>query len=104
VFNLTEFVEKPDAEYARCSLRVEGLPEDHFLTLFGLYVLTPRVFELIEEHIRHNIRERGEFQLTSCLDELRKEEGFSGVLIQGRRYDIGLPEAYRQTLIDYRNA
>jgi UTP-glucose-1-phosphate uridylyltransferase/mevalonate kinase len=104
VFNLTEFVEKPDAEYARCALRVEGLPEDHFLTLFGLYVLTPRVFELIEEHIRHNIRERGEFQLTSCLDELRKEEGFSGVLIQGRRYDIGLPEAYRQTLIDYRNA
>jgi UTP-glucose-1-phosphate uridylyltransferase len=104
ILNLTEFVEKPDAEYARSALQVEGLPDDHFLTLFGIYILKPRIFELLEEHIRHNIRERGEFQLTSCLDELRKEDGFTGGILQGRRFDIGLPEAYRQTLIDFRNA
>ena len=70
----------------------------------GVSVLTPRVFDLLEERIRHNLRERGEFQLTSCLDELRKEEGFSGCMIKGRRFDVGLPEAYRQAMKDFRHA
>jgi UTP-glucose-1-phosphate uridylyltransferase len=102
--NLTAFVEKPDADYARKQLRVERLPEDRFLSLNGQYVLTPRVFEFLEEHIAHNIRERGEFQLTSCLDRVRQEDGFMGYVVKGRRFDIGNPEAYRQTLIDYMNA
>ncbi len=32
-------------------------------------------FPIIEEHIRHNIRQGGEIQLTTALDELRKERG-----------------------------
>ena len=104
VLNLTSFVEKPDADYARKQLRVERLADDLFLTLSGQYVLTPRVFEFLEEHISHNIRERGEFQLTSCLDRVRQEDGFMGHVVKGRRFDIGNPEAYRQTLIDYMNA
>jgi UTP-glucose-1-phosphate uridylyltransferase/mevalonate kinase len=102
--NLTEFVEKPDADFARKQLRVEGLAPDRFLSLNGQYVLTPRVFEFLEEHISHNIRERGEFQLTSCLDRVRQEDGFVGYVVRGKRYDIGNPEAYRQTLIDFKNA
>jgi UTP-glucose-1-phosphate uridylyltransferase/mevalonate kinase len=104
ILSLTGFVEKPDADFARKQLRVERLPEDRFLSLNGQYVLTPRVFEFLEEHIAHNIRERGEFQLTSCLDRVRQEDGFMGYVARGRRFDIGNPEAYRQTLIDYRNA
>ena len=104
VLSITEFAEKPEPEYAREHLRVDGLDKDHFLTVFGLYVLTPKVFDYLEEHIQHNLREGGEFQLTSCLDRLRQEEGFTGVLIRGKRFDIGMPEAYRQTLIDFRNA
>lgn len=103
VLSVTEFAEKPDLEYARKHLRVEGLKDDTFLSVFGQYVLKPKVFEYLEEHISHNIRERGEFQLTSCLDRLRQEDGFTGFIVRGRRFDIGLPEAYRQTLIDFRN-
>jgi UTP--glucose-1-phosphate uridylyltransferase len=44
------------------------------------------------------VRERGEFQLTGALDRLRREEGFLGLMIAGRRYDIGLPEAYVETV------
>lgn len=102
VLALTEFAEKPDLEYARKYLRVEGLEEDVFFTIFGQYVLEPAIFEYLEENIRNNVRERGEFQLTSCLDRLRQESGFLGYVIQGRRFDVGLPEAYRQTMIDYR--
>lgn len=104
VLSVTEFAEKPDVEYARKHLRVEGVPDDAYLSVFGQYVLKPKIFEYLEEHISHNIRERGEFQLTSCLDRLRQEDGFAGFIVKGRRFDIGLPEAYRQTLIDFRNA
>ncbi len=104
VLDIAEFVEKPDREYARKHLSIEGLDADAYLSVFGQYVLTPRVFEYLEEHISHNIRERGEFQLTSCLDRLRQEEGFTGYVVRGRRFDIGNAEAYRQTMIDYRNA
>jgi len=104
VLTVTEFFEKPTLDYARKHLHVEGMDDDLFLTIFGQYVLTPQVFEHIEEHIRHNVRERGEFQLTSCLDKVRQEHGFSGYVVKGRRFDLGLPEAYRQTVIDFRNA
>jgi UTP--glucose-1-phosphate uridylyltransferase len=77
---------------------------DYFLTVFGIYVLQPQIFEFLEQNITHNLRERGEFQLTSCLDELRKADGFSGYVVNGHRFDIGLPEEYRQTVIGFRNA
>ena len=80
------------------------MEEDNFLTVFGMYVLTPKIFDYLEENISHSLRERGEFQLTSCLDKLRKEDNFSGYVVKGRCFDIGVPEAYRQAMIDYRNA
>ncbi len=104
LLSVTEFYEKPDIAYARAHLHADGMEADVFLTVFGQYVLAPNIFNFLEEHITHNIRERGEFQLTSCLDKLRQEEGFSGYVVRGRRFDIGVPEAYRQTVIDFRNA
>ena len=100
---VTRFVEKPDADYAKTHLHVEGIDTGKVLTVFGQYVLTGRVFEFLEENIRTNFREHGEFQLTPCLDRLRQEDGFFGCLVKGTRFDIGLPEAYRQTVIDFRN-
>ena len=104
ILSITEFCEKPAVEYARQHLRVEGLNEDDFLTVFGMYVLVPEIFDYLEENITHSLRERGEFQLTSCLDKLRKEDNFSGYVVKGSRFDIGVPEAYRQAMIDYRKA
>ncbi len=104
VLAVTEFAEKPDPRYAREHLRMEGMGDDEFLTIFGLYILHPDIYEHLDEHITHNIREGGEFQLTSCLDKLRRERGFWGYVVQGSRFDIGLPDAYRRTLIDFRNA
>ena len=102
--DISEFAEKPTADYARENLVVDGVEEDHFLSVFGQYVLKPSVFRHLEENIRNNNRERGEFQLTSCLDKMRQEEGFTGCHVDGKRYDIGNPDAYRQTLIDYTTA
>ena len=100
----TQIYEKPDIEYARSHLHVEGMADDLFLGLFGIYALKPKIFDFLEEHISQNFRERGEFQLTSCLDRLRQEEGVTGYLVKGQYFDMGMPEFYRQTMIDFRNA
>lgn len=102
LLNITEFAEKPTQDYARSNLRVPGLPENEYLTVFGQYIIKPQLFDYLEEHIKNNVRERGEFQLTSALDRLRQEDGFLGLMIEGKRYDIGLPDYYLETLINYR--
>ncbi|MBC6937241.1 MAG: GHMP kinase [Chloroflexi bacterium] len=102
LLNITEFAEKPTVEYARENLRVPVLPDDEYLTLFGQYIIKPQVFDYLEEHIQNNVRERGEFQLTSALDRLRREDGFLGLMMAGTRYDIGLPDYYLETLQAFR--
>jgi UTP-glucose-1-phosphate uridylyltransferase/mevalonate kinase len=102
LLNVTEFAEKPTLDYARSNLRVPGLQPDEYLTVFGLYIIKPRLFEYLEEHVQNNVRERGEFQLTSALDRLRQEQGFYGLVMNGKRYDIGLPDYYLSTLKSFR--
>ena len=101
LLSITDFTEKPTAEFAREHLYTEGMEEDHYLTISGQYVLSPKIFDILEDNIKHNLREAGEFQLTSALDKVRVEEGFSGYIIQGRRFDIGDPDTYRQTVIAF---
>jgi UTP-glucose-1-phosphate uridylyltransferase/mevalonate kinase len=98
VLNVTEFAEKPNLDYARSNLRVPNLPEGEYLTVFGQYIIKPQLFDYLREHIENNVRERGEFQLTSALDRLRQEDGFLGLMMEGKRYDIGLPNYYLDTL------
>ncbi|MEE3327013.1 MAG: sugar phosphate nucleotidyltransferase [Myxococcota bacterium] len=98
------FSEKPSREYADEHLVVPGLGPDTFLTVFGQYVLTPSLFEFLEHNIQDDIREAGEFQLTSCLDAVRRHEGFTGCRIAGERFDIGNPKAYLDTLAAFSRA
>jgi UTP-glucose-1-phosphate uridylyltransferase/mevalonate kinase len=98
LLSVTEFAEKPTVNYARSNLRVPGLPDGEYLTVFGQYIIQPQLFEYLEEHITNNVRERGEFQLTSSLDRLRQEHSFVGLIMDGKRFDIGLPQYYLETL------
>ena len=100
---VTQIYEKPTVEYARQNLRVEGMAEDEFLCIFGLYALTPKIFDFLAEHIKTNFRERGEFQLTSCLEKLREAQGMTGLVVDGKTFDIGMPNVYRQTIFDFGN-
>jgi UTP--glucose-1-phosphate uridylyltransferase len=102
ILKVTQVYEKPTIEYARQYLYVEGMKDNEFLCVFGLYVLTPKIFDLLEDNIKNNFREKGEFQLTSCLETLRDDEGMSGYLVKGKTYDIGIPDAYWQTIVDFK--
>ncbi len=102
LLSVSAFAEKPTPDYARTNLRVPGLPEGEYLTLFGQYILKPKLFDFLKEHIENNVREQGEFQLTSTLDRLRQEEGFLGLIIDGKCFDIGRPDGYLETLRAFR--
>ncbi|HEX2906387.1 MAG TPA: sugar phosphate nucleotidyltransferase [Phototrophicaceae bacterium] len=104
LLSITEFAEKPTVAYARENLRVPALADDSYLTVFGQYIIKPQVFDYLDEHICNNVREKGEFQLTSALDRLRREDGFMALMVDGQRFDIGLPDYYLETLQAFRNA
>ena len=80
----------------------DGIDEGEYLTVFGQYVIKPQLLVYLEEQIRNNVREGGEFQLTSALDRLRQEDGVQGLTIQGQRFDIGLPDHYVEALQTFR--
>ncbi len=103
LLSLTQIYEKPSIDYARQHLCVEGMAKDEFLCVFGLYLLTPQIFDFLAEHIYQNFRERGEFQLTSCLEKLRQSEGMTGYVVKGKCFDTGIPDAYLQTMVDFRS-
>ena len=103
LINIEIIYEKPDLNYAREKLHLAGMKEDEFLGVFGMYVLTAKIFDYLEENIKQNAREKGEFQLTSCLDKLQKAAGMTGYLVKGKCFDTGMPEVYRQTMIDFPN-
>jgi len=97
VYDVSEIREKPTLEYAEEHLRTPGLRRGEYLCFFGVHVFPPALFDLIRHHIEHDIRERGEIQLTNALDMLRAQGRYVATEIDGARYDMGVPFGYIQT-------
>ena len=97
---VTKFVEKPDAATAE-ALAVPGLAppgaEATVLTVFGMYVLPPRVFDFLDDDVRANRRHRGVFSLTSALQRCADGDGLRGILVDGTRFDFGDATAFAHT-------
>jgi UTP--glucose-1-phosphate uridylyltransferase len=98
LFHLDFTAEKPDADFARKYLRVEGLPNGMYLCNFGIDLLTPLLFEVLAYNYKHGIRTQGEIQLRDAMGEVMRQEGMYGYLVQGNRYDIGIPQNFIQTI------
>lgn len=97
-----QIYEKPTRDYAGEYLRVENARgEGQYYAVFGQYVLTPSVFAELDNNIRNNQTSRGEFQLTDALDQVREKYGLYGYKPNGRSFDLGLPEAYRETMWEF---
>ncbi len=97
VFEVTILKEKPDVEYAREHLRTESLEAGMYLCNFGIDILTSRIFEILEYNIRHDIRQRGEFQLRDAMETLMQQDGMYACVVKGERYDIGTPQEFIKT-------
>jgi UTP--glucose-1-phosphate uridylyltransferase len=98
VYAVDHIYEKPSVEYAEESLRVEGLQWGMYLCFFGMHIFSSSIFDWIQYAIDHDLREKGEFQLTSAQERLRAAgERYLACESVGDRYDIGIPFGYAQT-------
>jgi UTP--glucose-1-phosphate uridylyltransferase len=85
-FQITNMVEKPAREDA---------PSD--MAIIGRYVLTPRIFEILEQ------QEPGkgdEIQLTDAILKLSREEKVYGCLFEGLRHDCGDKLGFLKATVD----
>lgn len=99
LLKLDAFCEKPSCEYAQEFLNNKRKNEkDQYYAVFGQYILTKEVFEVLEDDIANNRTSAGEIQLTTALDRVRQRIGMAGLLMNGKSYDIGLPQKYQETL------
>ena len=91
LYTLQHISEKPRVEFAQKHLRVEGIPEQQYLCNFGIDLLTPLLFDILDYNYRHRIVTHGEIQLRDAMAEIIKQEGMSGYRVAGQRYDTGNP-------------
>lgn len=99
VYEISAIAEKPTIEYARTHLRTPGLPEDEYLCFFGIHAFTPAIFDCLGYLIEHDLRQRGEIQLTSAQALLFERERYLVCEVAGVRYDMGIPEGLIETQI-----
>ena len=98
LYTLAQIAEKPTAAFAQQHLRVEGVPEQQYLCNFGIDLLTPLLFDILDYNYKHRILTHGEIQLRDAMSEMIKQEGMSGYRVAGQRYDTGNPQELLRTV------
>lgn len=103
LIDVSLIIEKPDPATARAKLRVDGLNDHVFLGWFGMHLLAPSIYDILEEMIRDNVRDNGEFQLTRAQEIQRQREGYLALeMLQAQRFDFGVPDDFVQSLQAFR--
>lgn len=87
LYRLRGIVEKPSPDEAPSNLAV-----------VGRYVLTPRIFDLLEET---QAGAGGEIQLTDAIARLLEDESVYGYAFEGRRFDCGSKLGYLEATVHY---
>lgn len=90
VYTIEEIIEKPNPTLAELRLAVAGLRAGHYLCFFGIHVLTPAVFELLDRLVRDEFRELGQIQLTTALNALARREKYLALETRGSRFNLGI--------------
>jgi UTP--glucose-1-phosphate uridylyltransferase len=87
IYNCTGMVEKP---------KLEDAPSRQ--AIIGRYILTPRIFTLLEQT---QPGAGGEIQLTDGIKALLKEEKVFGYTFEGKRYDAGDKFGMLQATVEF---
>ena len=103
LIDVSRIIEKPDVAIARENLRVDGLEDDVFLGWFGMHLLAPSIYEILEEMIANNVRDGGEFQLTRAQEIQRQREGYLALeMLDATRFDFGIPDDFVRSVQAFR--
>lgn len=76
--------------------RIDEAPSD--LAIMGRYVLTPEIFEMLEDQEPGT---GGEIQLTDAIDRLMDRQAVYAYDFQGKRYDVGDKFGFIKATIDF---
>jgi len=105
LIDVSLIIEKPDLPTARARLRVDGLEDDVFLGWFGMHLLAPSIYQILQEMIRNDLRDNGEFQLTRAQEIQRQRHGYLALeMTDARRFDFGVPDDFVASVQAFRKA
>ncbi len=95
LIDISLIIEKPAVAVAREQLHVNDLPPETWLGWFGMHLLAPGIYDILDEMIRNNVRDGGEFQLTRAQEIQRQREGYLALEMAGaERFDFGVPDDF----------
>jgi UTP--glucose-1-phosphate uridylyltransferase len=104
LIDVSLIIEKPDVTTARQKLRVDKLEDDVFLGWFGMHLLAPSIYDILDEMICNDTRDNGEFQLTRAQEIQRQRFGYLALEMTGaRRFDFGVPDDFVASVQGFRN-
>ncbi len=89
LYRIESVMEKPTPTKAEQELIVPGLRAGHYLCFFGMHVLTPAVFDILQACLE-TAGENGRVTLADALVELAKREKYLALEMHDLRYDIGV--------------
>ncbi len=89
LYQVEAVLEKPTPTAAEQQLIVPGLRAGFYLCFFGMHVLGPEIFSLLEEHQR--AAPDGPLGLSPALHTLAARRRYLAFTVAGRRFDIGAP-------------
>ncbi|MBT3468897.1 MAG: UTP--glucose-1-phosphate uridylyltransferase [Opitutae bacterium] len=87
LYEVDAVIEKPTPTLAEQELIVPGIRAGHYLCFFGMHVLTPVVMGILDEKLAD---EEARPSLSGALQQLAQREKFLALVMQDRRYDVGV--------------
>ena len=103
LYEAEKIIEKPSIEFARKHLQTPGDLDKPYLCWFGIHLLTPTVIDCLDYLVRHREGNK-EVGLTEAQEMARKREGYWVVELDGTRFDLGVPEGYKQSVSNWPGA
>jgi len=89
LYRVETVAEKPTPTEAEQKLFVPGLRSGHYLCFFGMHVLTPSIFGILESNL-NSIQKGEKLNLSSALSELSEHEKYLALEKRDWRYDVGI--------------
>lgn len=87
VYQANQLVEKPPAEVSPSNLAI-----------MGRYILTPSIFDILDEQLEGV---NGEIQLTDAISRLKETERIVAYYFEGVRHDVGEKLGFIETTLHY---
>ena len=89
LYQVEAVLEKPTPTVAEQQLIVPGLRMGFYLCFFGMHVLGPEIFDLLEEQLR--AAPESPLGLSPALHVMASRRRYLAFNVAGRRFDIGAP-------------